>query len=106
VGDARRPSPGPYSGTRGWKFHWFGYYEKRQFDPTDRYVLGMQAEFEQQRQPTPEDVIKIGTVDLRAAIAGSSWATGAPGAGNKRACCSGCPLRRPTETRGRHNRAA
>ena len=24
--------------TRGPKFHWFGYYDKLQFDPTGRYV--------------------------------------------------------------------
>ena len=27
--------------TKGPKFHWFGYYDKFQFDPTNRYVLGM-----------------------------------------------------------------
>ena len=27
--------------TRGPKHHWFGYYDKLQFDPTSRYVLGM-----------------------------------------------------------------
>jgi hypothetical protein len=50
--------------TRGPKFHWFGYYDKLQFDPTGRYVLGMEVDFEH-RSPRPEDVIKIGMVDLK-----------------------------------------
>ena len=49
--------------TRGPKFHWFGYYDKWQFDPTGRYVLGNQVDFEH-RSPRPDDVIKIGMVDL------------------------------------------
>ena len=51
--------------TRGPKYHWFGYYDKLQFDPTSRYVLGMQVDFEM-RSPTKEDVIKLGYVDLQA----------------------------------------
>jgi hypothetical protein len=27
--------------TQGPDFHWFGYYDKFQFDPTGRYMLGM-----------------------------------------------------------------
>jgi hypothetical protein len=49
--------------TRGPKFHWFGYYDKLEFDPTGRYVLGMEVDFEH-RSPRPDDVIKIGMVDL------------------------------------------
>src|SRR6187401_530994 len=49
--------------TRGPKFHWFGYYDKFEFDPTNRYVLGMEVDFEH-RQPKPEDTIRIGMVDL------------------------------------------
>ncbi len=49
--------------TRGPKPHWFGYYDKWQFDPTDRYVLGMELPFEG-RTPGPEDIITIGMVDL------------------------------------------
>ncbi|MDF1843145.1 MAG: hypothetical protein P1U77_17040 [Rubripirellula sp.] len=49
--------------TRGPKHHWFGYYDKFQFDPKRRYVLGMEVDFEH-RSPTAEDVIKIGMVDL------------------------------------------
>jgi hypothetical protein len=50
--------------THGPKFHWFGYYDKLQFDPTCRYVLGMEVDFEH-RSPKPEDVIRIGMVDLK-----------------------------------------
>lgn len=49
--------------TRGPKFHWFGYYDKFQFDPTGRYVLGNQVDFES-RSPLPEDKIQVGMVDL------------------------------------------
>jgi hypothetical protein len=49
--------------TRGPKFHWFGYYDKLQFDPSGRYALGMEVDFEH-RSPRPDDVIKIGMVDL------------------------------------------
>jgi len=50
--------------TRGPKFHWFGYYDKLEFDPTCRYVLGMEIDFEH-RSPKPDDVIKVGMVDLK-----------------------------------------
>lgn len=50
--------------TRGPKFHWFAYYDKLQCDPTSRYALGMEVDFEH-RSPKPEDVIKIGMVDLK-----------------------------------------
>ncbi len=49
--------------TRGPKFHWFGYYDKDQFDSSERFVLGSEVDFER-RSPTPDDVIKVGTVDL------------------------------------------
>ncbi len=49
--------------TRGPRFHWFAYYDKLQFDPTNRYVLGMQVDFEH-RSPTPEDAIQVGLIDL------------------------------------------
>ncbi|MDP6112752.1 MAG: hypothetical protein QGF00_01185 [Planctomycetota bacterium] len=49
--------------TNGPKFHWFGYYDKLQFDPSCRFVLGMEVDFEH-RSPTENDVIKIGMVDL------------------------------------------
>lgn len=50
--------------TRGPKFHWFGYYDKFQFDPTDRYILGNQVDFEH-RSPRPEDEIAVGMVDTQ-----------------------------------------
>jgi hypothetical protein len=43
-------------------YHWFGYYDKLQFSPDDRYVLGMETVFEG-RTPTPDDVIGVGMVD-------------------------------------------
>lgn len=50
--------------TKGPKFHWFGYYDKLQFDSTNRYVLGMEVDFEH-RSPRPDDQIRIGMVDLK-----------------------------------------
>ena len=29
---------------QGPDFHWFGYYDERQFDPTGRYALGLSAD--------------------------------------------------------------
>lgn len=55
--------------TRGPKAHWFGYYDKLQFDPTQRYVLGMEVGFEH-RSPTADDEIRIGMVDL---AEGDKW---------------------------------
>jgi len=49
--------------TPGPKFHWFGYYDKHQFDATNRYVLGMQVDFEM-RSPTKDDIVKLGYIDL------------------------------------------
>lgn len=49
--------------TRGPKYHWFGYYDKLQFDPSGRYGLGMEVDFEH-RSPTAGDTIRIGMVDL------------------------------------------
>ncbi|MAI33534.1 MAG: hypothetical protein CMM07_17915 [Rhodopirellula sp.] len=50
--------------TRGPKHHWFGYYDKLQFDPSSRFVLGMQVDFEH-RSPKADDQIEIGMVDLQ-----------------------------------------
>ena len=50
--------------TKGPKFHWFAYYDKWQFDPTDRYVLAHEVAFEH-RTPMPDDVIRVGMVDLK-----------------------------------------
>jgi len=49
--------------THGPRHHWFGYYDKLQFDPTSRYVLSMEVTFEH-RSPRADDTIKIGMVDL------------------------------------------
>lgn len=49
--------------TRGPKHHWFAYYDKLEFDPTGRYVLSNEVDFEH-RSPRADDVIKIGMVDL------------------------------------------
>jgi hypothetical protein len=80
-------SPAPVRAiTRGPKFHWFGYYDKLQFDPTGRYVLGMQVGFEN-RNPGPDDEIKVGMVDL---ADGDRWIE----LGESRAWCwqQGCHL--------------
>lgn len=50
--------------TKGPEFHWFGYYDKLQFDPSNRYVLGMQVNFEM-RSPTKDDIIRLGYIDLQ-----------------------------------------
>ena len=50
--------------TKGPKFHWFSYYDKLQFDPTNRYVLCMEVDFEH-RSPRKDDVIKLGYLDLQ-----------------------------------------
>jgi len=49
--------------TRGPKFHWFGYYDKLEFDPSSRYVLSNEVTF-QGRQPKADDIIKLGMIDL------------------------------------------
>jgi hypothetical protein len=50
--------------TKGPQFHWFGYYDKLQFDPKNRYVLANQVNFEH-RSPVAGDVIRFGMIDLR-----------------------------------------
>lgn len=52
----RQPTSGP-------QHHWFGYYDKREFDPTNTLVLSNQVAFEG-RSPTPDDEIKVGYVDI------------------------------------------
>ncbi len=49
--------------TRGPLNHWFGYYDKWEFDPTGRYVLSNQVAFEH-RTPRADDTIRVGMVDL------------------------------------------
>jgi hypothetical protein len=48
--------------TSGPRFHWFGYYDKLQFDPSSHYVLGMEVSFEH-RLPEATDPVRIGLVD-------------------------------------------
>ena len=55
--------------TRPPGYHWFGYYDKWQLDPTGRFALSMQVDFEH-RSPGAGDVIKIGMIDLEG---GDSW---------------------------------
>ena len=66
LGQARASLPGDYPPirtiTKGEKFHWFGYYDKLQFDPTDRFVLSNQVDFEH-RTPGPDDAMAVGMVD-------------------------------------------
>jgi hypothetical protein len=55
--------------TKGPGFHWFAYYDKLQFDPTNRFVLSNKASFEH-RSPTADDVIEVGMVDI---LSGDQW---------------------------------
>ena len=50
--------------THGPRQHWFGYYDKLEFDPAGRRVLGMEVDFEG-RSPRADDVIRVGMVDLQ-----------------------------------------
>jgi hypothetical protein len=55
--------------TKGPGFHWFGYYDKHQFSPDNRYVLSNKVSFEH-RSPTADDIIEVGMVDL---MDGDKW---------------------------------
>jgi len=72
--------------TSGPEFHWFAYYDKLQFDPANRLVLGMEVDFEG-RSPRGDDVIRVGMVDLED---GNRWIP----LGTSRAWCwqQGCML--------------
>lgn len=48
--------------THGPKNHWFGYYDKREFDPSNKLVLANEVGFEG-RSPTGDDSIAVGYVD-------------------------------------------
>ena len=48
--------------TQGPKHHWFGYYDKLEFDPNNRFVLSNQVSFEH-RTPQADDRIAVGMVD-------------------------------------------
>ena len=49
--------------TTGPGHHWFGYYDKLEFDPSGRFVLSNEVDFEG-RSPKPDDMIKVGMIDL------------------------------------------
>ena len=55
--------------TQGPQHHWFGYYDKCQIDPTNRYALGMAVDFEH-RSPTSNDTIQLGIIDMNQ---GNTW---------------------------------
>lgn len=55
--------------TRGPRHHWFGYYDKHQFDLSNTLVLSNQVDFEH-RTPRPDDRIRIGYVDT---AGGDRW---------------------------------
>ena len=48
--------------TSGPRHHWFGYYDKREFDPSGTLVLSNEVDFEG-RAPTGDDSIRVGYVD-------------------------------------------
>jgi hypothetical protein len=65
LSDPSSRTPAPIRAiTRGPRFHWFAYYDKLEFDLTDRYVLGMEVDFEH-RSPKADDRIGVGMVDIR-----------------------------------------
>jgi hypothetical protein len=72
--------------THGPQFHWFGYYDKFQFDVTGRYLLSLEVNFEH-RLPKPNEAVKVGMVDL---ANGDKWIE----LGESRAWCwqQGCML--------------
>lgn len=50
--------------TRGPKHHWRGYYDKLLCDPTNRFVLANEVDFEH-RSPRPDDVLRVGMIDTQ-----------------------------------------
>lgn len=64
VRGATESDPSVRTITRGPKHHWFGYYDKLEFDPSDRYVLSNEVDFEG-RTPRADDVIRVGMVDTQ-----------------------------------------
>ncbi len=70
---AQEKSPGPLEAfvptrqiTHGPQHHWFGYYDKQEFDPSGKYVLANHVGFEG-RAPSKNDEIVGGYVDTSAA---------------------------------------
>jgi hypothetical protein len=56
------PLPPVRAITRSPGFHWFGYYDKLQLDPSSRFALGCRGRFEH-RLPKADDVLELGMVD-------------------------------------------
>ncbi|MBT4139548.1 MAG: hypothetical protein HOE48_16620 [Candidatus Latescibacteria bacterium] len=54
--------------------HWFGYYDKCQIDPTNRYALSMGVGFEH-RSPRGKDAIKLGLIDMEGNDTWTEFAT-------------------------------
>lgn len=50
--------------TAGPRHHWFAYYDKWQFDDSNRLLLSNSVDFEH-RSPTRDDAIEVGYVDLQ-----------------------------------------
>jgi hypothetical protein len=44
------------------KYHFFGYYDKAQWDISGRYILALEVDF-MDRSPSPSDVVRIGMID-------------------------------------------
>lgn len=57
------PDPVPITSPPG--SHWFGYYDKWQFNAKDELALGMRSEFDL-RPPAPGDEIELGVIELLA----------------------------------------
>lgn len=55
--------------TSGPRHHWFGYYDKLQFCPQNRFVLANQIDFEH-RSPRADDLLWLGMIDTQE---GNSW---------------------------------
>ena len=56
--------PTPIPLTTGPGSHWFGYYDKWQFNAAGTQVLGMRSDFDL-RPPVPTDTVEIGLLDLQ-----------------------------------------
>lgn len=65
LAEEKKPSEFPPTRaiTQGPGFHWFGYYDKLQFSPDNRFVLSNKVDFEH-RSPTADDTIEVGMIDL------------------------------------------
>ena len=48
--------------TNGPLYHWGAYYDQIHFDPSNRFVVGNEVDFEG-RSPTPDDSINVGVID-------------------------------------------